>query len=1001
MNMKRILLLSMVFSFVFALSAWAQRTVSGKVTDETGEGLPGVNVVIKGTTTGVTTDLDGNYQINVADNAILQFTSVGMTAREVSVGARSVIDLSMEVDTKELSEVVVLGYGTTLRSEFTGSSVSVNSDRLEKLPVISAEQALQGLAAGVQVTSASGTPGGGISIRIRGQTSITASNDPLYVVDGVPVISGNLQQSGFGGQGGNALAGINPNDIASIEVLKDASSTAIYGARAANGVVLITTKRGSTGKAKIDLNYMRGFGKPTNVIDVLNADEWEMIMNEARINDGLTPTNYDAAANADVDTDWLDAIFRVASIQQFNVSVGGGDDKTRYFLSGSYRDEEGTMGIGDKGSNFKRATVRLNLDHQASEKLTLGSSMALSFDQAARIQNDNNIYGVLSTALLTAPNIPIYVLDPETGEPTSEFSNEPPFENPVRGILLPRFNNSTKKVIGNVFFAYELLEGITFRTDASIDYTHLLEDHYIPAQTFQGAAGNGVGRYNTNEFTTTLIEPTIRVAKTIGTDHSFNGVVGSTFQNRTNLSNSVEGQGFSRESLTYITSAANITSGSSLRRDYSFQSVFGRVAYAFKGKYLATATVRRDGSSRFGPDNKYGTFWAVSGGWNFSEESFMDGINWLDLGKIRASYGKTGNDRIGEFTYLGTWTGGANYIDQPASSPSRIANNELKWEETTTMDLGLELALFRSRINLNIGYFDGSTVDLLYANPIPQSTGFSSVQSNIGEIRNWGWEFDVNSINLDLANGFKWTSTANISFLRNEVVSLIDPEPILQGFGSAIIEGQPLNTFYIYKFLGVDPATGNSLYKDVDGNGIINDDDQTIVGNYQPDFLGGITNDFSYKGFSLSVFFQFIQGVDIYNNNRQFMEHLGTSGWGMDRSSLRRWQQPGDITDIPRAATSSTSGLNNADNSRFLENGSYLRLKNVTLGYDLSPSLLSKTGLRSARVYVTGVNLLTFTEYSGFDPEVNVFNNTNTAQGTDFLTFPQSRQIFFGVNVGL
>jgi len=979
----------------FSLALAQDRTISGKVTSvEDGTPIPGVNVVVKGTTTGAVTDIDGNYKFTIpAEGGVLQFTFIGLQSKEVEIGSRSVIDVQMSSDVEQLSEVVVTGYGSTLRSEFTGASSSVGSETLDRLPVISADQALQGQAAGVQVTSASGTPGGGISIRVRGQTSIAASNDPLYIVDGVPVVAGDLQQNGFGGQGGNALAGLNPDDIESIEVLKDASSTAIYGARAANGVVMITTKRGKSGKAQINFGYSRGFGNPTNVIDVLGADDWEMIMNEARTNDGLAPIDYDSSPNADVDTDWLDAVFRTADINQFNLSVSGGDEKTRYFISGSFRDEEGTMGVDDEGSNFQRATARLNLDHNASDKFQMGTSIGLSYDMNQRIQNDNNIYGVLSTALLTAPNIPIY-------EDDGEFSDQPPFANPVRALLLPRFNNSTKKVIGNAYFNYEFIEDISFRLDASLDYTQLIEDHYMPASTFQGSP-SGVGRYNTNEYTTTVLEPTIRYNRTIGNDHKISGVVGATFQERTNFRNSVSGNGFSRESLTYLTSAASITAGSSLRRDYSFNSIFGRATYAFKGKYLATATLRRDGSSRFGPDNRFGNFWAFSAGWNFSDESFMSGVTWLDLGRIRASYGKTGNDRIGEFTYLGTWSGGANYIDLPASTTLNIANNELKWEETTTLDLGLEFALFGNRLNVNAGYFVGSTVDLLYANPIPESTGFSTVQDNIGEIKNWGWEFDLSGIVLDMSNGFRWNASANISFLNNEVVSLLDPEPILQGFGSAIIEGEPLNTFYIYDFLGVNPATGDAIYRDVDGNGIINAEDQTVVGNYQPDFLGGFTNDFSFKGLSLSVFFQFIEGVDIYNNNRQFMEHLGTSPWGMDVSSLRRWQQPGDITDIPRAATGATVGLNNADNSRFLEDGSYLRLKNITLSYDVPNTLLDRIGIREVRVFVTGTNLWTATEYSGFDPEVNVFNNTSTSQGTDFLTFPQSKQVFFGVNLGL
>ncbi|MEP2772865.1 MAG: TonB-dependent receptor [Fulvivirga sp.] len=996
--MKKFLLLSFMLMFAFTFSeSWAQeRTVSGKVTSvEDGSTLPGVNVVLKGTTTGTVTDIDGNYKLTVpSDGGTLVFSFIGLATEEIEIGARSVIDLQMSADVQQLSEVVVVGYGTTLKKEFTGSSVSVSSKQIEKLPVTGADQVLQGLAAGVQVTSSSGTPGGGINVRVRGQTSISASNDPLYVIDGVPIVSGNLQQTGFGGQGGNALAALNPNDIESIEVLKDASSTAIYGARAANGVVLISTKRGKTGKTKVNASYMRGFAEPTNLIDVLNADQWEMIMNEAKLNDGIAPIEYDETANADVDTDWLDAVFRTADIQQFNLSLSGGDEKTRYFVSGSYRNEEGTM----IGSGYQRATTRLNLDHTASEKFSFGTSIGLSFDLNERIQNDNNIFGVLSTALLTAPNIPIYVLD-ENGDPTDEFSNEPPFANPVRAATLPRFDNKTKKVIANSYAKYEIIPGITAQLDASLDWTQLTEDHYTPASTFQGAPV-GAGNYNTREIATTVLEPTLRINKTLGSDHNISGVIGGTWQNRSDFRNSVNGQGFARESLTYLTSAATILGGSSTRVDYGFQSVFGRASYSYQGKYLATATVRRDGSSRFGPENRFGTFWAVSAGWNFSDESFLDGVDWLSLGKLRASYGKTGNDRFTNFLFEGTWTGSANYIDQAANSPNNLANNELKWEETTTLDVGLELALFNNRVNLNAGWFKSSTVDLLYLNPQPESTGFPSVQDNIGEIENSGFEFDLNTVNLN-TGGFKWSTSFNISFLDNEVVSLLDPEPILQGFGSAIIEGEPLNTFYLYDFIGVNPATGNAMYRDVDGNGIINAEDQTIVGDHQPDFIGGITNSFSYKGISLDVFFQFIQGVDIYNNNRQFMEHLGTSSWGMDQSVLRRWRQPGDITDIPRAATGATVGLNNSDNSRFLEDGSYLRLKNVTLGYDLPSNFVTKYGLSSVRVYVTGQNLLTFTEYSGFDPEVSVFNNTSTSAGTDFLTYPQSKMLLFGINVGL
>jgi TonB-dependent starch-binding outer membrane protein SusC len=968
-----------------------ERTVSGKVTSaEDGSTLPGVNVVLKGTSVGVVTDVSGEYRIAVpTSGATLVFSFIGMTTTEVEVGSRAVIDVQIATDVTQLSEVIVTGYGSTLKKEFSGSSATISADAISKLPSLSVNQALQGQASGVFVTANSGAPGGGISVRVRGQSTISGSSEPLYVIDGVPVIAGNLSQDGFGGQSTNALAGLNPQDIQSMEVLKDASTTAIYGTRGANGVVLITTKRGQSGKSTINLNYATGFANATNTVDVVSAREWVDIKNEARVNSGGTalPDSGYFGWDGVTDTDWVKEVFRTAKISEYQLNMQGGDEKTRYYLSGSFRDEEGTM----LGSSYQRGTMRLNLDHKASELFSFGTSLSISSDLNKRIQNDNNIYGIYSASILTPPLRPVRDEDGNYVDALPSFNT-----NPVRDALLPRFDNKTKKFIGNLYTNFKIIDGLNFRTDFSYDYNTLTEDHYAPASTAIGRP-IGDGNFNYRQIGTYIIEPTLRFAKNYNNTHSINAVLGSTFQDRSELSSIVRGNGFASEALTYVTSAATIYDGDSYRVDYSLNSVFGRVNYAFKEKYLASASVRRDGSSRFGANNRFATFYAVSAGWNFSDEAFMDNFGWLSLGKLRASYGTTGNDGIGDFRYVGAWDGGGNYLDQSAYIPTQIENKDLKWENTTTVDVGLELSLFENRVNLNVGYFKKNTNDLLFRAPLPQSTGFNDVWDNIGEIENKGFEVELGGTILNTSSGFNWKLNSNISFLRNKVISLTDQNFVRAGFASIYQEGKPLNTFWGLKFLGVDPATGLSIFQDTNGDGTVDINDETVIGDYQPDFMGGITNTFTYKGFSLDVFLQFVQGVDVYNNTLQFTTNPAAN-WGMTTEMRRRWKQPGDITDIPKPLTN--NGLNGSDNSRYLSDASYMRLKNITLSYNLPSSLVSKIKLRSARIYATGQNLLTFTKYNGADPEVSTFGNVSTSQGTDFLTYPQSKVYQFGINIG-
>ncbi|MDH5379806.1 MAG: TonB-dependent receptor [Cyclobacteriaceae bacterium] len=990
--MRQTLLLCMTF-FLFATITVAQeRSVTGTVTSaEDGTTLPGVSVLEKGTSNGTVTDVNGQYKITVTgDNSVLLFTFVGMATQEVSVGSRSSININLETDITQLSEVVVIGYGTVLKKELTGSVASVSADEIGKLPVLSVNQALQGQAAGVFVTANSGTPGGGISVRVRGQTSINASNDPLYIVDGVPVEAGNLVQQGFGGEQQNALAGLNPQDIESIQVLKDASTMAIYGARAANGVVLITTKTGKSGESRINFNTWTGWANETGRVEMVGSQDWIDLQNEARANDGLTAkTNADWGWDGTTNTNWMDEIFRTARISEHNLSASGGSENTTYYVSGAYRDEEGVI----IGSGLERFSGRINLQTKASEKLSFGTRIGISNDKNSRIMNDNNIYGVYSASVLTPSIKPVYDENGNYVDALPSFNT-----NPVRSALVPRYDISTLKVITNLNVNYNIFEGLDFRSDFSYDLTEVSEDLYAPKSTSRGRGSDGLGQFNYIRRGTYAIEPTLRYTKTINNSHKINAILGSTFQERSTISSRVEGSGYGRESLTYITSAATITSGSSNRTDYSFNSFFGRVNYSMDEKYNLSASLRRDGSSRFGSGNKFGTFYALGASWIFSDESFMSGIDFIDLGKLRVSYGVTGNDQIGDFTYIGSWTGSANYQDLPASAPNNIENPNLKWEETSALDIGLELSLFQ-KVDFELGYFYQNTTDLLYGRPLPRTTGFAIVQENLGNIENKGLEINIRSVNVE-SNDFLWKTNFNIAFTKNKVLSLIDvnDEPLPQGFASAIIIGEPLNTFYGLKFMGVDPTTGESIFEDYNGDGSSTTDDNQVIGDHNPDFYGGFTNTFSYKGLSLDVFFQFVQGVDVYNYSQGFAMFPG-SPWGLNTSLLDRWQNPGDITDIPKLST--VRGLNGADNSRFLEDGSYVRLKNIKLSYEFPQDLISKAKIKNLTVYALGSNILTFTKYTGADPEISSLANTSTAKGTDFLSFPQAKMYSIGLNIGL
>ncbi|MFD2247044.1 SusC/RagA family TonB-linked outer membrane protein [Pontibacter ruber] len=1023
--MKKSILMSFFFVFALLGSVWAQtQTVSGRVTSATdGTALPGVTVLERGTTNGVTTGANGDYTLTVGQNATLVFSFIGMITQEVPVQGRSTVDVQLRTDEKQLEEVVVVGYGTQERREVTGATAKVTSEELQDLPVVGVDQALQGRAAGVQISQNSGTPGSGISVRVRGSSSISASNQPLYVVDGVPLTTGDFSQLGYGGQSVNAIADLNPNDIESIDILKDASAAAIYGSRAANGVVLITTKRGSARKTQINLSAYAGFQKMWKEPDFLNADEYSQIMLEAYKNDGYLDSDatfedfldfyYGGVDFTPTKTNWIDEVTRTAPIQNYELSLSGGDAKTRYYLSGAYFDQEGII----IGSEYKRYSTRLNLDHTVNDKFSVGTSIQLSRSDNNRIVSDNTLYGPFANALAASPIWPVYYDNGEYTRPNYFYTN------PVAEGTENDDETQNLRAIGNIFAKYAFVPGLEWQVKGGLDVLNIDERRFT-ATNYPGSFATPTEGSATNATSTVnkrLLETTLSYNKLLNDVHNISAVIGAANEHNSLRSAFVTGLGFPDERFRYVGSAVRVNAGSNTFIENNLVSFFGRANYSLRDRYLLGVNFRADGSSRFAEDNRYGYFPSISAGWRLIEENFMSGIESLSELKLRASYGITGNQEIGNFAYLGLVAAGASYIDRPGTAQTQIPNPDLKWEETKQFNVGTDIGFFNNRVNLAIDYYIKKTTDLLFNRPIPTQNGFASYASNIGSVENKGFEIALNTVNISgTGDAFNWTSDFNISFNRNKVTELYQGQDIFYGFGGnslVLREGEPIGTFYgfitdgVYSTTDEIPASrqgqgaqaGDVNFRDINNDGLITDDDLTIIGDAQPDFVGGFTNVFRYKGFDLNIFLQFSQGNDIANPAHQYQQHLGNDFLDDNMLGLvrGRWQSEGDRTDIPRATVDDPNDNNRSNSSRFIYDGSYLRFKNVILGYNLPTSLVERIGVRSLRVYAQGQNLITFTDYPGFDPEVNFAGTSNTTIGVDFYTFPQARTITFGINLGL
>lgn len=1003
----------LIFSFLVLLlpaHLWAQGTrITGRVTSESdGQPIPGVNIVVKGTTIGVSSDANGNYNVAVpGPNTVLLFTSIGIISQEVNAGNRAVVNVVLKESINELAQVVVTGYTTTQRKDITGSVTSISPDKFKDIPVTSFDQALQGQAAGVQVTQSSGTPGGGITVRVRGSTSISASNRPLFIVDGVPVEDGNLTGRSFGGQNDNAFALFNPNDIASIEVLKDASAKAIYGSRAANGVVLVTTKRGKAGKTTFSIDVQRGLTDIIKRPSLLNATELLDLQREAVTNAGQDPDQFGLIRGVTdgINTDWIDAVLRKGVYQQYQLSSQGGNDKTTFYVSGSYRDEQGVQ----LNSGFTRYTGQFRLDQKATQKLSFGVNITGSFAKNKRVKGDNFLDGVYSGAIKSLPYYSPYNEQGKLYGPADEnYAGFPNF-NPVGQAVLPRFVSYTAKLLGGVYAEYEIIPNMRFRSKASVDYNNITEDNFEPSSTaiggfLQGVGGQGYGDFSNTTLTTLLSTNTLSYSFRPAEKHQFSALAGFEILSRNERGGNVQGRVFPSDDFTYITSAGIVDNGSSYKLNSGLISQFGEVKYNYEDKYLLNVTARYDGSSRFGQNRQFGLFPSASAAWRISAEPFMQQFRFLSDLKLRGSFGFTGNERIGDFQFLGTWSS-VTYSGATGVGPSALANSLLQWERTREANVGLDASFLAGRFNLIIDAYDNLTDKLLFAQPIPQTTGFSSVQGNIGKVSNRGVELTIQSVNVD-KGGVKWTTDLNLSHNQNKVVELVSNEPIFRGYTAngvnrtnVILPGQPLGTFWGLKFLGVDPATGNSIYDDKNGDGRISPDDGQVIGNAQPKLIGGLTNSVTWKGINLSFLLQGSYGNSVLNFTNETLLNSGANlSNNQSRQALNRWRKEGDITNVPKYELNNT--FNNYHSSRYLEDGSFVRLKNVSLGYNLPRQWTTKYGIANVRVYASATNLFTLTRYSGPDPEVSTLDGSTTAQGIDFFTFPQVKTVFGGLTIG-
>jgi TonB-dependent starch-binding outer membrane protein SusC len=998
--------------------------IEGLINDDQGNPLPGVNVVLKGTTLGTTTTADGRYALTLPDNrGTLVFSYIGYASQEIAVGSRNTLNVTMQPDNKSLNEVVVIGYGTVRKSDLTGSVASVGSKEIKAFPVASVDQALSARATGINVTQASGAPGGGVTVRIRGANSINAGSEPLYVIDGFPIYPDNGAASAGGNQQPtNALASINPSDIESVEILKDASATSIYGSRGANGVVLVTTKRGKSGATRIDYEGSQSVQTATHVVKVLNGTDYATYQNLRALSRNQTvpyanPTQFGEGTN------WFDVITRTGAIASHNLTLSGGTDRTQFAIAGGYFRNDGIV----RNTYFERYNLRVNVDSRfLNDKLRVGTSTFFSRTGANNAATDRGgPGGAVITALGQSPLGPTYKAD---GSYDLQPYDGRFLTNPLAEVLEPVDRTYQNRILSNNYAQVEVAKGLTLKSSFGFDILNANRTTFYSRQTVNGRNSDAALERGSRTIVNLLNENILTYSRDFSPQHHLDAVAGYTYQTDDNSLFSIQTQGFTVDNFQ----SAQLGNGLRPQIPYSenpswvLQSFLGRVNYNLLGRYLITATVRRDGSSKFGENNKWANFPSLAVGWRIKDEAFMSVLPQVSEAKLRASYGITGNSNIPSFRSLAGLTT-TNYLSgngvQAGLSEARVANPNLKWETTAMLNVGADIGLFNNRLNITMDYFYNKTTDLLLNVALPTSTGFSSAFQNAGSLENKGFELAVNGAILN-GEKLRWDMSVNASFLENKILSIGPSAPFYASSpsghlgidGSYVAPGLAIGSWYGYKFTGIfqsdadikaSPSVvgdkpGYPRYQDVSGpenkpDGTITQADRTYLGNPNPKVILGLNTTLRYGSFDLNVFFRGAFGHKIRNLQQSEMAD-GVGNYNQAYDILTASWSPTN-TGGTRPVIDATRDFANyfRRSDFFIEDGSFIRLQNVAIGYRIP----STKWLRNARVYASGQNLLLITDYRGFDPEVNNQGQNSLNRGDDYDAYPRPRTLTLGVQLGL
>jgi TonB-linked SusC/RagA family outer membrane protein len=987
----------LLFLLCPVLSFSQTRAVTGQVVSRDDQKpLQGVSVVVKGTTRATITNENGNFSIDAAENAVLTFSFVGYEALEQTVTAGNPVQVQLSPVNKAMQEVVVVGYGTQRKKDLTGSVASVNAKDLKSLPVPNVGEALQGRAAGVQVLS-SGAPGSNVTIRVRGIGTINNS-DPLLVIDGVPTDI--------------PLNTINQDDIASIEVLKDASATAIYGSRGANGVVLITTKKGTAGKSRLEFSSFVGTQQATSMVQMLNASQFASLHNEMMANNGrLQNPAFADPASLGRGTDWLGALFRTARMQNYTLAYSGGSATSNYYVSGAVLDQQGIV----MNTSYRRYTIQLNTESRVFSALRFGNNLTLNRD----IKKSGS-YDIRNT-MAALPTQPIYNADGTWSGPVGQSSWYGDIRNPIGTATINENQTSGYNVIGNIYGELTILKNFKFRSTGGLQASFWDSRSWSPKYNWQPIPQpNSTLSQSYNKALTWLWDNLLTYDSYLGNDHRLTVLLGSSAQNNRYDGMGGSIQGFASTTTQQLSNGTMLPTIGGNANEWALLSFFTRANYAYKDKYLVTATVRRDGSSRFGKDNRFGTFPSASVAWRISNEEFFNVRPVNDL-KFRVSYGVTGNQNIGNYSFASVLqTVQYNFNNTPVTAivPLAIPNPGVRWEAVKQANAGFDATVLNNRVNITFDAYLKNTDGMLVPMSVPISTGYSDIvvpSINAGKVQNKGIELGINSQNIK--GRFEWNTNFNVSFNRNKIVGLNDSVPLLTG-GIGLNQnlsiqsaGHPVNSFYGFVTNGIfqtpeevdnyavqvpgsDPfnrtSPGDFRFLDLNNDGVINDNDRTYLGDPNPSVIFAMNNSLSYQGFDLGIFVQGVSGNKIFNANRITLESMAVAQ-NQTTAVLNRWTEKGSSNTVPRAVFNDPN-KNTRISNRFVEDGSYLRLKNVTLGYTLPKRLSERAKLSSARIYLSGQNLLTITKYTGFDPEAGV-------NGIDLSVYPVTRIISAGINL--